>query len=208
MPSRYCLTASPEDVHALFRYHQIQNFPPRTNIRPTEPAIVVRTDHRRRREAALVRWGLIPPWIKEHAITDLGTMATARAETIVEKPSFRGAIRHKRCLVPADGFVVWSGQSGSKTPQLARLGQGELMAFAAIYEEWLGANGSEIDSMAIITRPATEPVSRFAPRMPALVHRDDFAAWLDCTSGRAVEALQLLDRTQNISFEVVEDRTA
>ncbi len=203
MPSRYCLTAAPDAVQAHFGYHNTEIFPPRDAIRPTEPAMIVRLDHRRRREAALVRWGLIPPWIRD--FSKLGTLATARAETMADKPSFRGAIRHKRCLVPADGFFVWSGKAGRKQAHRVGTGAGDVMAFAGIYEQWLGADGSEVDSMAIITVPAAVPVSSFAPRMPAALPIAAFEAWLDCRSGRSDDAECLLDSARNVSFEVVED---
>ena len=119
-------------------------------------------------------------------------MASARAETLEEKASFRGAIRHKRCLVPADGFHVWTGRSGEKVTWVVHDAEHDVMGFAALYEQWMGADGSEIDSMALISVPALGPARRYCDRMPVAIGADGFAAWLDCRNVRANDALGLL----------------
>jgi putative SOS response-associated peptidase YedK len=199
MCSRYSLTSPHEAVRAYFAYGNEHAFPPRYNIAPTDPAAIVRSGGRHARELVLVRWGLIPSWVRD--IDKFATLTNARAETLAEKPSFRGAVRHKRCLVPADGFYEWTGPRGGKQPHyIHRAGwqpgapnaDVPPLAFAGLYEDWLGPDGSEIDTMAIITVPANDMMKPIHDRMPALLEPADFDAWLDCRNVDIAEAVSLL----------------
>jgi putative SOS response-associated peptidase YedK len=176
MCSRYSLTSPPEAVRAYFNYKNEAEFPARYNIAPSQPVAVVRIDARGDRELALVRWGLIPAWVKDpKAFT---TLINARSESIVDKPSFRGAMRYRRCLVPADGFYEWSdGQQ--KQPYLIRPKAGGPMALAGLWEHWLGADGSEIETMAIVTTAANRAMRHLHERMPVILAPEQFALWLD-----------------------------
>ncbi|MGI9423309.1 MAG: SOS response-associated peptidase [Hyphomicrobiaceae bacterium] len=190
MATCYSLTSPPDVVQQRFGYHNSHDYPPREAIWPKQPVMIVRNDHAMRREAALVRWGLIPAWVRD--FDRLATLSSARVETVADKPSFRGAIRHKRCLVPANGFRVWSEASGVKVPYLLQAADRSVLGFAALYEQWMGADGSEIDSMALITVPAYGAAAAYCARMPAILAEEDFTAWLDCRNVRADEALALL----------------
>jgi putative SOS response-associated peptidase YedK len=191
MCSRYSLTSPPEAVRAYFGYVNEAPFPPRYNIAPTQPVAIVRTAVNGDRELVLVRWGLIPSWVKDPAT--FATLINARAETASSKPSFRGAMRHHRCLVPANGFYEWTGAAGSRQPYLVRPVQGGPIAFAGIWEHWLGADGSEIETMAILTTSASRGLAWLHDRMPVILPPEAFDIWLDCRSGSArdVEALLL-----------------
>ena len=213
MCSRYSLTSPPEAVRATFAHHNEEEFPPRYNIAPTQPVAIVRIDQRQRRELALVRWGLIPSWVKDPA--QVSTMINARAETAEEKPSFRGSMRHRRCLVPADGYYEWVGRPGAKRPHLLRaraIADGKSspgpiagpMAFAGLWEHWLGADGSEIETMAVLTMPANAVAGRLHDRMPAILFADQFAAWLDVSSGHSKEAAALLRPAPDDLLEILE----
>ena len=191
MCSRYSFTSPPEAVRRLFRTRNSLEFPPRPNIAPTEPVIIVRASHAGQREMALVRWGLIPPWVKD--VRDFATVLNARAETITEKPSFRGAIRHRRCLVPADGYYEWTGPPRAKTPHLIRpAGDESLMALAGLWEHWVGADGSELETMAIVTTASNSDCSAIHDRMPLVLQPTDFDRWLDVTPGSAEPIADLL----------------
>lgn len=190
MCSRYALTSAPEAVRTYFGHVNEMAYPPRYNIAPSQPVAIVRLDYARQREMTLVRWGLIPSWIKDAAKVSM--MFNARAETASVKPSFRGSMRHKRCLVPADAFYEWSGPAGRKRPSMLRPAVGGPMAFAGLWEHWLGADGSEIETMAILTVPANACVRRTHDRMPAILRPDQFDAWLDVSSGRSNEGEALL----------------
>lgn len=190
MCSRYNLTTPPEAVRALFGLGDVPPFPPRYNIAPTQPVAIVRVGLAHTREFALVRWGLMPGWAKDPS--RLSLLINARAETAAEKPSFRGAMRHRRCLVPATGFYEWTGRPGAKQPHHIRPRDGSLMAFAGLWENWLGADGSEIDTMAILTVAANATVATIHDRMPAILSPDQFAPWLDTIATTAGEAATLL----------------
>lgn len=202
MCSRYSLTSPPEAVRAYFSVRAAEAFPPRYNIAPTQPVHIVRRDPRHERELVLVRWGLIPSWVRQ--IEKFSTLINARAETLDEKPSFRGAFRHKRCLVPTNGFYEWTGPKGAKQPNLISLPDQELFAFAGLYEQWLGPDGSEIDSMAIVTLPANDTVRPIHDRMPAILAPEQFEAWLDCRSGNTLIANELLAASAAQTLEVRE----
>src|SRR3979409_2083310 len=110
MCGRYCITSAPEAIRALFRYREQSNFPARYNVAPTQPVPIVRMAEGER-EFALVRWGLIPAWVKDPRGFSL--LINARAESVLDKPAFRNAMRRRRCLIPADGFYEWK-QDGSR----------------------------------------------------------------------------------------------
>lgn len=190
MCSRYSLTSPPEAVRSYFGAFNREEFPPRYNIAPTQPVLIVRDNLRHERELTLVRWGLIPSWVKDPGA--FSTLINARAETAAEKPSFRAAMRHRRCLVPTDGFYEWTGEKGAKQPHLIRPKGGGLMAMAGLWEHWIGADGSEIDTMAILTVAANRTMEPIHDRMPAILPPDAFAAWLDCRSGSATVAMAML----------------
>ena len=190
MCSRYNLLSPLEAVRAYFRVSNGEPYPPRYNIAPTQPVLIVRLDETRRRELALVRWGLIPGWAKDPA--RLSLMINDRAEGATEKASFRGAMRHRRCLVPANGFYEWTGRAGARQPHLIQRPDSELIAFAGLWESWLGADGSEIDTMAILTVPANTTLTPLHDRMPAILLPEHFDAWLDTRGLNAEMAAEML----------------
>lgn len=201
MCSRYSLTSPPEAVRAYFNAENEESFPPRYNIAPTQPVLIVRPDHGGRRILRLVRWGLIPSWVKDPS--GFSTLINARAESAAEKPSFRGAMRHKRCLIPADGFYEWVGKTGAKQPYLIRPAAGGPMAFAGLYEDWIGADGSELETMAILTIRANLMVGKVHDRMPAILPQSLFDAWLDTRGVSAREAGELLQPPSDDLLELV-----
>ncbi len=201
MCSRYSLTSPPEAVRQLFGYETAEDFPPRYNIAPSQPVLIVRNSQKAEPEPALVRWGLIPSWVKDPR--EFSMLINARSETAMEKPSFRGSIRHKRCLVPVDGFYEWTGKPGAKQPHLIRLKSHRLFAFAGIWEHWLGADGSEFDSMAILTTSANADMSHIHDRMPVFVPPSAFDRWLDCRPGTADFITGLLVAPPDGEIEII-----
>lgn len=200
MCSRYSFTSPPEAVRALFKYLQQPNFPPRNNIAPTQPVAIVRLDHNGEREFHLVRWGFVPSWVKDPG--QFTTLINARSETAFEKPSFRAAMRHRRCLVPADGFYEWTGERGQKTPHFIRRKDAGLMAFAGVWETWLGANGSEFDSVAILTTSANDTMEPIHGRMPVILAPEDFNTWLDVRDTDKKEIADLMRPADNDLLEI------
>lgn len=203
MCSRYSLTSPPEAVRAYFRATGETAFPPRYNIAPTQPALIVRANASGNRELVLVRWGLIPAWVKDPR--GYTTLINARCETAAGKPSFRGPLRHRRCLVPADGFYEWTGPARAKQPHLITARpecQRPLLALAGIWEHWLGADGSEVETMAILTTAANTTMQPVHDRMPVIVEPQDFGIWLDCTPGSAEPVAHLLRPASDTLLQV------
>ena len=198
MCGRFALIATPEEVRRLFAFLDLPNFPPRDEIRPTEPIGVVALQQGERR-FLLVRWGFVPSWVKDPR--DFSLLINARAETAAEKPSFRGAMRHGRCLVPANGFYEWRSEgSGPKRPYFIAPPDGRLVAFAGLTETWAGADGSEVDTAAILTVPANDLVAPIHDRMPAVIAPEHFADWLDTAHVDAKAAGRLLVPAPNDLF--------
>jgi putative SOS response-associated peptidase YedK len=176
MCGRYLITTAPEAMRKLFGYPEQPNFPPRYNIAPTQPVPIVRL-WEGQRQFALVRWGLTPSWVKDPRKFSL--LHVARGETVNEKPAFKNAMKRRRCLVPADGFYEWT-ETGRKRPFFIRPRSAGPIAFAGIWEAWMGPNGEEIESVAIITTPANRMLGAVYERMPAILPPDAFDMWLDC----------------------------
>jgi putative SOS response-associated peptidase YedK len=193
MCSRYRLTSPPDAVRTLLATTNDELFPPRTNIAPTQPVHVARLNERGERRLELVRWGLIPSWAKDPR--ELALLFVARSETALEKPTYRAGMRYRRCLVPADGYYEWTGPKGARQPHLIRPVQSGPVVFAGIWDHWLGADGSEMESMAILTVAAGPDVADLSERMPAILHPAQFTAWLDCRGCPAVEAVAFLQPT-------------
>jgi len=202
MCSRYSLISPPEAVRSYFKYGNEADFPPRYNIAPTQPVAIVRTGLKGERELALVRWGLIPSWVKDPRA--YSTLVNARAETAADKPSFRGGMRHSRCLVPADSFYEWMGPPRARRPYLIRPRGGGLMGIAGVCDHWLGADGSEIETMAILTVAANRVVRPIHDRMPAILPPMAFDAWLDCRSGSTAEIAPLLTPAPDGLLDAIE----
>jgi putative SOS response-associated peptidase YedK len=193
MCGRYAITTAPEAMRQLFGYRERPNFPPRYNIAPTQPVPVVRLDNGLR-QFALLRWGLIPAWVKDPKSFSL--LHVARAESVNEKPAFRNAMKRRRCLLPADGFYEWSEFGERKRPFFIRAQNraqaGGMIAFAGLWETWVGPNGEELDSVAIITTPANRLLGTIAERMPAILPPESFDLWLDCAKVDALTAAAFL----------------
>jgi len=176
MCGRYASTLPPEAMRALFRYLEQPNFPARYNIAPTQPIAIVRMTEGKR-HFALVRWGLIPAWVKDPRAFSL--LINARAESVNEKPAFRNAMKYRRCLVPADGFYEWKREGEKKRPYFVRRRDGAPIAFAGLWENWMGPNGEEVESAAIVTTTASRSIAHIHDRMPVIVPPEAFDFWLD-----------------------------
>ena len=148
MCGRYAITTAPEAIRQLFRYLEQPNFPPRYNVAPTQPVPIVRMIEGKR-QFALVRWGLIPAWVKDPRTFSL--VINARGELVLDKPAFSNAMKYRRCLFPADGFYEWKREGERKQPYFVRLKGGGPLAFAGLWESWMGPNGEEKETAAIVT---------------------------------------------------------
>jgi len=185
MCGRFSLTTPTEGLRALFGFDELPNLPPRYNIAPTQPVAGVKLAGKTPKPTfTLFRWGLIPSWAKDPAIGS--RMINARAETVAEKPAFRAPFRRRRCLIPADGFYEWEKlPDGRKQPWRITLEGGVPFAFAGLWDDWLGADGSEVESCTIVTTDAAPSIAKIHHRMPVILDPADFGMWLRGTTDEA-----------------------
>ena len=147
------------------------------NIAPSANVLVARNNPQGTRELAALKWGLVPAWSDEPK-TAYSTI-NARAETVAQKPAFRSAFRHRRCLIAADGFYEWHPQpDGQKQPYFIYLKEHVPFAFAGIWEHW-AQNGKTLDSCSIIVTAANSLMQPIHERMPVILSPDQYDAWLD-----------------------------
>jgi putative SOS response-associated peptidase YedK len=181
MCGRYALKATEEELRRLFGFVERPNLAPRYNIAPTQEAPVIR--QRREpvgeRTVANLCWGLIPPWAQDPKAGP--PLINARAETLLEKPTFRNAFHRRRCLVPADGYYQWREGDASKQPYLVTRRNGGIFALAGIWERFGPRHDPAvaIDSFTIITTDANEFLQPFHHRMPVVLSPEHYASWLD-----------------------------
>jgi putative SOS response-associated peptidase YedK len=201
MCGRFALTMSPEELQALMGYLDEVDFPPRYNIAPTQPVAIMRLERGERR-FALVRWGLVPAWVKEPQ--NFSLLFNARSESALEKASFQSALRYRRCLFPASGFYEWRrGPGKEKQPFWIRPRQGGLVAFAGIWETWPDRDGGEIDTACIMTTDANAEIAAIHDRMPVVIEPADFDRWLDAGKHRAEDLVDLMRPPPDGFFEAV-----
>jgi putative SOS response-associated peptidase YedK len=149
----------------------------RWNVAPTRTVLAVRCEAGRRRLVPL-RWGLVPHWSKgpDHRYS----MINARAESVHERPAYRDAFRHRRCLIPVEGFYEWRTSGRNKQPHLIRRDDGAPFVLAGLWAHWQDPAGSRvIESCTIIVTSANELVADLHERMPVILDQADHAAWLD-----------------------------
>ena len=152
-------------------------FAPRYNIAPSLPVPAVRdTDEGRVLEPR--HWGLIPHWAKDRDIAR--HTFNARLETVAEKPSFRQAIKKRRCIVPVSGFYEWQKVGATKQPYYIHRADSKPLALAGLWESWTDTSTGEIvESCSIVTMGAVAPMKAIHHRMPAVLEPAHFDAWLD-----------------------------
>jgi putative SOS response-associated peptidase YedK len=181
---------------ASFQYRDIKvvwnlsgDFPgflPRYNIAPSQDVpVIVRNE--KRNELRSMRWGLVPSWAQDRSIGE--HMVNARAETLLEKPSFRQLVSTQRCLVPADGFYEWRREGKSKVPMWIRLKSHQPFAFPGLWDCWLDRDtGSELYSFTIITTRANALLRQIHDRMPVIYDAAMGRQWLETSfEARAME---------------------
>lgn len=189
MCGRFAVIMSPEMMQELYRILNTIEFPPRYNIAPTQPIVAI-WEGDGARQARLARWGLVPGWVKDPR--EFSLLVNARAETMAEKPSFKTSLKHQRCIVPASGYYEWhTGPDKTKTPYYISMANGQPMALAGLYSTWMGPNGEEVDTTALITVGANSDLSYIHDRMPAIIPPERIDDWLDTKNVDAREALQM-----------------
>ena len=190
MCGRFVQYSDPEIYASHFDLDDICQATPRYNVAPTQPVLAIRGTDEGKRELVPLRWGLVPAWSK--GPDNRYSMINARAETVKSKPAYRNAFKHRRCLIPAEGFYEWKAGKDGKTPFLIRRVGGEPFAIAGLWERWHAPEGDSIASCTIVVTDASELVRAIHDRMPVILQRKDFAAWLDPANTDADDLLAML----------------
>jgi len=191
MCGRYRLSRRKQIIEEYFDSNsEEQEWSPRYNIAPTQPVPVIRQNPKNPiRELSLLRWGLIPSWAKESSIS--AKMINARSETAATNPAFRDALKFRRCLLPADGFYEWQRTGKTNQPYCFEIGEGELFAFAGIWDWWRNG-GTMVETCSILTTTPNVVTSAIHDRMPVILDRDSYDLWLDPGMRDVTAASELL----------------
>ena len=186
MCGRYDLSSTPAAIRARFKVPEVPEFAPNSDLRPTELAPIVRVSRDGVRECVLARWGLVPAWAKDLAYGS--RCFNARAETAATLPSFRGAFRKRRCLVPVDAFYEWTGERGHKTKWRIACDEPSPFALAGLWEWWRDPEAPEasaVETYTILTTAANSAIAPLHERMPVIVPLERHAEWLSTTGDDA-----------------------
>ncbi|MBK9209948.1 MAG: SOS response-associated peptidase [Anaerolineales bacterium] len=178
MCGRFTLTVDPAELKDAFGdFIFPTQFAPRFNIAPSQPVLAIPNDGKNKADFFL--WGLIPSWAKDPGIAN--KLINARGETVAEKPSFRGSFKYKRCLILTDGFYEWKAGEGikTKTPYFIHMKDHQPFAFAGLWDEWHSPDGNTLRTCTIITTEPNELMSTLHNRMPVILDKQDYGAWLD-----------------------------
>jgi putative SOS response-associated peptidase YedK len=155
-----------------------EDWSPHYNIAPTQSVPVIRQNAKEPiRELSLMRWGLIPSWAKDSSVA--AKMINARSETAGTKPAYRDALKSCRCLIPADGFYESQKTGKAKQPYCFEVNEGELFAFAGIWDRWKEPSGKVLDSCSILTTAPNVVTSAVHDRMPVILDPHSYDLWLD-----------------------------
>lgn len=177
MCGRFALIVDASVLADVFDVDPPRDLKPRFNIAPTQSVPIVRQDTHGDRECSMLRWGLIPSWSNDEKIG--ARMINARAETAAEKPSFRSAIKSRRCLVPASGFYEWVKGPDGKQPHFIHFDDGRPFAFAGLWERWAKGSAGPLETFTILTTSPNELISDLHDRMPVILSREAYAEWLE-----------------------------
>jgi putative SOS response-associated peptidase YedK len=168
-----------------------EDWNPRYNVAPTQSVPVIRQNSKEPvRELSLVRWGLIPSWATDPSVA--ARMINARSETANVKPAFRDALKSRRCLIPADGFYEWQRMGKTKQPFCFEAAEGELFAFAGIWDRWRDSSGHAVETCSILTTTPNAVTPAVHDRMPVILDPDTYDLWLDPGMKDAGTAAELL----------------
>lgn len=171
-----------EQFGARLESDLVASWKPRYNVAPTQRVPVLRGPER---QVDLLRWGLVPSWAKDVKIG--ARMINARSETVATKPSFRAAVKRRRCLVPADGYFEWVAVGKKKQPYWIRMKDERPFLMAGLWESWRpkGQSADEenaeppLETFTILTTDGNERTREIHDRMPVILYPNDYEAWLD-----------------------------
>ena len=182
MCGRFAFYSPAEAAAALFGVTDALPVEPRYNIAPTQYIAAIRTDEQEERELVMLRWGLVPFWAKDPSIGN--RMINARAETVAEKPAYRAAYRHRRCIVLADGFYEWQRDGDGKVPYFISTADDQPFAMAGLWENWQDKeSGDPLQTVTLITTAANDFMAPLHHRMPFVLEPGTAGEWLAGATG-------------------------
>jgi putative SOS response-associated peptidase YedK len=180
MCGRYVVAYDPQTLVSGFSLTRVQPFPKRWNVAPQSPVPVVYETREGERVVELMRWGLVPHWARD--VTIGHKLNNARSEGVFDKPSFRQAVRRRRCILPASGFYEWQAPPAGqklKQPWFISPREAPLFAFAGLFEAWRAPGSEEwLLSCCVITTEPNELMARIHDRMPVILPAAQWSAWL------------------------------
>jgi putative SOS response-associated peptidase YedK len=176
MCGRFAFYSPKEAITRLFDVELPLTIEPHFNIAPSQSILVLRHEYDGSIQPVMMRWGLVPFWAKDQRIGS--RLINARSETVHQKPAFRAAFKHRRCVILADGFFEWRKAEDRKVPFYIRMKNGEPFAMAGLWERW-GAADSPLETCTIITMPASRALAPLHHRMPVIVPPESLRRWID-----------------------------
>jgi putative SOS response-associated peptidase YedK len=176
MCGRFAQTTPADELVRIFKLVMGFDLSPRYNVAPTTEIVVIR-GHADGRRAHRHRWGLVPPWADDLKIG--ARMINARSETVFDKASFKGPVRHQRCVIPASGFYEWVRTETGKDPVLIARRSGAPLPLAGIWTEWRAEDGAAIATASILTTQANVDLADVHHRMPVILDQGGLDLWLD-----------------------------
>jgi putative SOS response-associated peptidase YedK len=188
MCGRFNLIATKPQIIEYFNLQRLPDYRPDYNIPPGQKILSIVRLEDGSNKAVNLHWGLIPSWSKDRKVSS--HLINARAETLTEKPSFRNAYQHRRCLIPATGFFEWQTTETGKHPYHIHQPDNTLFAFAGLWEHWEHQQET-IYSCTIITTAANNKIDPIHDRMPVIITPDFYNSWLD-RKNTAVEMADFL----------------
>ena len=193
-----------EELTARLGLSEVDPFPVRYNIAPTQPILTASINAAGKRDTQLVRWGLIPHWVKDP--NDFTLLINARSETAMQKASFKTAIRHRRVLIPATGFYEWHRPADKKMPKQAywiKPVDDQMICFGGLVETWMGKDGSEMDTGCILTIQSNDQIGNIHHRMPVIIKPQSFEEWLDCKTREPRDIAHLMSPVEDGFFDAI-----
>jgi len=198
MCGRFTSITSATDIANFFAVDEPEEqLPLSWNVAPTQKVLTLfeLADTEQEKVLAAKRWGLLPPWAKDESMAS--KLINARSETVAEKPSFRSAIKKRRCLVPISGYYEWIVVEGQKKNQPIYFSDRENrpIVLAGIYEKWTHPQSQQLfETFSILTTAANKMIEPLHDRMPVMLEEKDWDRWLDPT---LTDPSQLVDLYQS-----------
>jgi putative SOS response-associated peptidase YedK len=172
MCGRFTLNTTANEIARQFYVEVNETISPRYNIAPSQQILAI-AQKEAARSLLMMKWGLVPNWVKS-LDSWKSNLINARAETVMEKPSFRGAFKHRPCLIPVSGFYEWTKD---KQPYYFQVQERQLFALAGLWESWSHGE-DELITCTIITTKANAEAAKVHHRMPVIIQPQDYDSWL------------------------------